>query len=199
MNMMSGPALHLMAAPDLTWRKHVAGAPDAPTIKQPQSGSAAGYTMTHLKEKRSMKSLIFLAIVLLVILPVGCTPPPTSSSGSGITVTDPWARAAAAGNSAAYMTLRNGGSTADRLIRAESDAATTVELHQTTMEGGMMKMAPVDGIAVPAGGQVELKPGGLHVMLIGLKRELKAGEKLTLKLYFEKAGAQEIEAVVRQP
>jgi copper(I)-binding protein len=96
------------------------------------------------------------------------------------------------------MILRNGGATADRLIKAESDVAGAVELHKTTMEGNMMKMAPVDGILLPAQGQAELKPGGLHVMLIGLKRELKAGDKLKLKLHFEKAGVQEIEAEVRK-
>lgn len=148
-----------------------------------------------------MKPLTFAMIGLLTVLLVlaGCTPLPQTDAGGGITVTDAWARAAAAGNSAAYMILRNAGPAPDRLIRAESEVAAAVELHQTTMEGGMMKMAPVDGIAVPAGGQAELKPGGLHVMLIGLKRELKAGDKLKLKLHFEKAGAQEIEAEVRQP
>jgi hypothetical protein len=77
--------------------------------------------------------------------------------------------------------------------------ANVVELHKTTMEGNMMKMAPVENIEIPAQGQAELKPGGLHVMLIGLKRELKPDEKIRLKLHFEKAGAQEVEAVVRKP
>lgn len=146
-----------------------------------------------------MKPLTYLMIGLLTALLVGCTAPPAPAApAGGIVVTDAWARAAATGNSAAYMTLRNTGPAADRLIRAESDVATAVELHQTSMEGGMMKMAPVDGIALPAGERVELKPGGLHVMLIGLQRELKAGEKLKLKLYFEQAGAQEIAVEVRK-
>ena len=118
-----------------------------------------------------MKPLTCLMIGLLTALLVGCTAPPAPAApAGGIVVTDAWARA----------------------------AATAVELHQTSMEGGMMKMAPVDGIALPAGERVELKPGGLHVMLIGLQRELKAGEKLKLKLYFEQAGAQEIAVEVRK-
>jgi len=97
------------------------------------------------------------------------------------------------------MILRNGGETADRLVKAESDVAEAVELHKTIMEGSMMQMAPVEHIEVPAKGQAELKPGGLHVMLIGLKHELKPGEKIKLKLQFEKAGMQEVEAEVRKP
>jgi copper(I)-binding protein len=145
-----------------------------------------------------MKHLVFLAVILLMVLAGACASAPSASSGAGITASDVWARAAATGNSAAYMILRNNGAAADRLIKAESDVAGTVELHKTTMEGGMMKMAPVDGIEIPAQGQAELKPGGLHVMLIGLKRELKAGEKFKLKLHFEKAGVQESEAEVRK-
>jgi copper(I)-binding protein len=144
-----------------------------------------------------MKLKVLLLAGLCLGLVAACVPAP-SGGAAGIVAADAWARAAATGNSAAYMTLKNGGAAADRLVKAESDVASAVELHKTTMEGGMMKMAPVDGIALPAQGQAELKPGGLHVMLIGLKRELKAGEKLKLKLYFEKAGAQEIEAEVRK-
>ena len=149
-----------------------------------------------------MKLKVLLLAGLCLVLVAACMPTPSGGAGAGgaagIVATDVWARAAATGNSAAYMTLKNGGAAADRLVKAESDVADAVELHKTTMEGGMMKMAPVDGIALPAQGQAELKPGGLHVMLIGLKRELKAGEKLKLKLHFEKAGVQEIEAEVRK-
>ena len=113
-----------------------------------------------------------------------------ASSVAKVQAADVWARAAATGNGAAYMILRNGGDAADRLVKAESDVADAVELHKTIMEGSMMQMAPVENIEVPAKGQAELKPGGLHVMLIGLKHELKPGEKIKLKLQFEKAGMQ---------
>jgi len=123
--------------------------------------------------------------------------PSAGNAPAGLAISEPWVRAAATGNSAAYMLIRNGGTAADRLVKAESDVAAAVELHETKMEGGMMKMAPVEGIAIPATGQVELKPGGLHIMLIGLKRELKAGESVKLTLHFEKAGAREVTAQVR--
>jgi len=159
-----------------------------------------------------MKLKVLLVVGLLAMIVTGCVAPPAASSpqGSGpsagqgagaakVQAADVWARAAATGNSAAYMILRNGGEAADRLLKAESDVADAVELHKSTMDGGMMKMAPVENIEVPAKGQAKLEPGGLHVMLIGLKRELKAGEKIKLKLQFEKAGMQEVEAEVRKP
>lgn len=105
----------------------------------------------------------------------------------------------AGGTSAAYMTLVNTGSTPDALISAATDAAETVELHLSSMDNGVMTMRPVENIEVPANGEVELKPGGLHVMLIGLKQNLEAGDMVTLTLTLENAGEVEIEAPVRQP
>jgi len=125
------------------------------------------------------------------------------SAGSSIRIEDPWARPATMMEgrsvSAVYMVIHNEGAQTDRLVRAESDVSEVVELHQTKMEGGMMKMEPVQAIDVPAGSQVELKPGGLHVMLIGLKRELAVGDRLTVTLYFERAGDLQVQAEVRQP
>jgi periplasmic copper chaperone A len=155
-----------------------------------------------------VKPKILLVAGLLVVILGGCVASPAASSpqgsgqGPGVAkaqAADAWARAAPTGNSAAYMILRNGSDTADRLLKVESDVADAVELHKSTMDGSMMKMEPVDGIDIPAKGQAELKPGGFHVMLIGLKRELKPDEKIKLKLQFEKAGTQEVEAVVRKP
>lgn len=103
------------------------------------------------------------------------------------------------GNSAAYMILVNPGSQADRLLRVESDLANAVELHLSEMKNDVMTMHPVEAIEVPAGGQAELKPGGYHIMLIGLKRELKPGDKVTFTLVFEKAGALTVEVEVRAP
>ena len=97
-----------------------------------------------------------------------------------------------------YMTLVNEGRGADRLIGAQTDVGTTAELHQTTMEGAVMKMKPVsNGIEIPAGGQVELKPGGYHMMLINLRRNLKLGDRFAVTLKFEKSGTMTVEAEVR--
>ncbi|MFN3374522.1 MAG: copper chaperone PCu(A)C [Chloroflexus sp.] len=101
--------------------------------------------------------------------------------------------------SAAYMVLENKGSTADAIVKAESDVAKTVELHNVIMENNVMQMRPVEAIEVPANGQVELKPGGFHVMLIGLTRDLKEGEEVLIKLTTRSGQTIEVKAPVRKP
>jgi len=98
---------------------------------------------------------------------------------------------------AAYMLIANSGG-ADKLISASTNVAKTVELHTVIEENGVMQMRPVEGgIEVPASGNVELKPGGYHVMLIGLTKDLKAGDTVDLTLQFEKAGTTTLTAQVR--
>lgn len=103
------------------------------------------------------------------------------------------------GNSAIYMVIHNDGGVADRLVGAVVEVARTVELHQTKVEGGMARMMPVPGIDVPAKGRTELKPGGLHVMLIGLKRDLTAGQKIPVTLKFQRSGEIRLTVEVRAP
>jgi len=168
-----------------------------------------------------------LVIVLLLALPAACgtgTPDTTTENGAGadgITVRDPWVRAMAAGGnmemdagegamsddtgemdhggstSAAYMTLVNGSATADALISAATDAAEVVELHTVIMEENVMRMRPVEQIEVPANGETELRPGGFHVMLIGLQRDLNVGDTVDLTLTFENAGEITVSATVQ--
>jgi copper(I)-binding protein len=101
------------------------------------------------------------------------------------------------GNGAVYVTLTNAGAQADSLVSASSDAAQTVELHEAKNEGGVMKMRPVQAIPVPANGKTELKPGGYHIMLMGLKHDLKPGEKVAVTLKFERGGEMRVEAPVK--
>lgn len=117
-----------------------------------------------------------------------------------ITVMHPWARAtpgpAKAG--AGYLGLKNNGTTADRLVKAESNLSKRTELHTHIMEGGVMKMTHVEeGIEVPAGQEVMFEPGGFHVMFMGLKAPFKEGEMLPITLYFEKAGKVDVELAVK--
>ncbi len=108
---------------------------------------------------------------------------------SDITIEAPWARASAgkARAGAAFMTINNKGA-ADKLIAAKSDISQRVELHTHLRENGMMKMRQVPFVGVPAGGAAMLKPGGYHVMFMGLKAPLKKGGSFPLTLVFEKAG-----------
>jgi len=107
---------------------------------------------------------------------------------------DAWIRATPAVG-AGYLVIANGGA-ADKLLGASSDAASAVELHTHKMEGDVARMRQVDDVAVPAGQKVEFKPGGLHLMLMGLKRPLKNGDQVAIKLRFEKAGEVPVNFVV---
>lgn len=112
-----------------------------------------------------------------------------------------WARPSVQGQAAGGGFLKiTGGATADRLVSATAGVSKTVELHTMVMDGDVMRMRQIDGIDVPAGKTVELKPGGLHVMFIGLHKPLKVGDSFPLTLRFEKAGEQKIEVkVMTQP
>ena len=106
-----------------------------------------------------------------------------------ITIGHPYARATAAGQASGggYLKLENKGAD-DKLLSASADVAASVELHSMSMEGDVMRMRQVDGVALPKGKTVELKPGALHIMLVGLKAPLKDGDKFPMQLRFEKAG-----------
>lgn len=113
-------------------------------------------------------------------------------------VKDAWARATAQGapNGAAYMTFMGKGAS-DVLLSASADVSKIVELHMHIMENGVAKMRPVSSIAIPATGKVEMVPGGLHVMFLGLKEPLKEGASFPLKLTFEQGGETTVTVHVR--
>ncbi|NKC34421.1 copper chaperone PCu(A)C [Falsiroseomonas selenitidurans] len=109
-----------------------------------------------------------------------------------------WSRAAGAGRvGAGFLTIRNTGSTADRLVSARADAARTVELHTHLRENGIMRMRPVEAIDLPPGETVTLQPGGLHLMLIDLTQALNTGETVPVTLVFEKAGTMQVRLAVQ--
>lgn len=99
--------------------------------------------------------------------------------------------------SAAYLTLRNAGAETERLLQASSPAADRVSLHVSLMEGGTMRMRPVDRLDIPAGETVTMEPGsGLHLMLEGLHEPLRDGASVPMTLTFERAGAVQVAAEV---
>lgn len=118
-----------------------------------------------------------------------------------LTIDHPWARATAPGapNGAVYFTLENEGAEADRLLGASGEVAERIELHQHLHEDGVMKMREVaGGIALPAKSEVAFAPGGLHVMLLGLKQPLAAGSAFPLRLRFERAGEVDVQVEVEK-
>lgn len=122
---------------------------------------------------------------------------PAAKAGD-IQILMPFARATPARVGGAFMTLKNDGHGADRLLKAASPVAESVELHTHVKDGDVMRMRAVEAIPVAAHGSTALAPGGYHIMLIGLKQPLKAGERFALTLTFEKAGAVTLEVPVQQ-
>jgi len=159
-----------------------------------------------------------VALLATSLLLAGCG----GAAGSGVQAEDVWARPAMAmargaaaeaqpaghmaggmaapGTGAVFMRLVNNGPEADRLLGGKTSVAETVEIHETAMEGEIMKMRMLpDGLELPAGGEVLLKPGGYHIMLIGLQDDLQPGDTFDLELQLEKAGPLTVKAEVREP
>ncbi len=117
-----------------------------------------------------------------------------------ITVTNAMARASltpTATSGAVYLSVKNAGASDDRLLSISTPAAASTMIHETTIVDDVMKMRMVDGGLVIAAGQtVEMKTGGTHVMLMGLKAALKRGESIGLELVFEKAGVVKVDVPV---
>lgn len=146
----------------------------------------------------------FPSLLSATALALACAAAPLAAqtaAQSGIEVGQPWTRATAAGQGVGggYLSLHNPGKSSDRLLGASSPAAERVELHRMAMEGDVMRMRPVESIDLPPGGRVELKPGGLHLMLMGLKQPLEAGKTVPLTLRFEKAGEVPVRLQVQAP
>ncbi len=100
-------------------------------------------------------------------------------------------------NTAGYMTIVNSGPAADRLVSAECACARRVEIHVSHVMNGMAMMMPATTVEAPAGGLVAFRPGGYHLMVMGLKAQLKDGESQAVTLKFAHAGAVRVSFVAR--
>lgn len=117
-----------------------------------------------------------------------------------IEIVDPWVRATAPGAPTAggFVTLRNTGAAADRLVSVSTDAVAEAQIHEMKMDGDVMRMRQlVDGLALPAGGSVALAPGGYHLMLTQPRAPIVAGQTLRMRLTFARAGAVDVAFPVR--
>jgi len=113
-----------------------------------------------------------------------------TADAKSIVIDHPWARATPAGakTGAAYMTLINNGSSGERLLAAKTPVADSVQFHSVSEENGVSRMREMRAVEVPPGGKVTFSPGGMHIMVVGLKQPLKEGQTFPLRLTFEKAG-----------
>ncbi len=141
-----------------------------------------------------MKKLL-VTLTALLTLTFSCLATAKDYKAGDVMVKQPWARATLGQvkNGASFLTLHNMGAEDDKLVAAAGTAAKRIELHSHTMVDGVMKMREVEGgIPVAAGSMVELKPGGFHIMMMGITAPLKEGEMFPLTLTFEKAGSVDI-------
>lgn len=134
-----------------------------------------------------IKALPFAAAVLAL----------ASAAHAAPTVQAAWSRPAAQGTiGAGFMTLANPGTKPDALVAVESPGARQVQLHQSSMSGGMASMKAVASIPVPAGGRVALAPGGYHLMFMGLSKAQKVGDSLPATLVFASGARVKVSFVV---
>ena len=140
-----------------------------------------------------------LAVLMtLWTVPAGADEP--AAKGGALRIESAWARptAPAAANGAAYFVIHDEGKEPDKLVRAGTPVAKVAELHTHLVEGNVMRMRPVEAIEVHPGTPTVLQPGGLHVMLMGLKAPLKEGERFPLTLTFEKAGEVTVDVTIQR-
>jgi copper(I)-binding protein len=144
--------------------------------------------------KLTFEILVALALTIAAILALA-----PGVLANDVMVMDAFARASAtpqASSAVAYITLVNNGAQADRLVSVATDKATIAHLHNTKSLNGITSMETVNILDLPPGQTIEMKPGGLHIMLTGLKEPLEKGGKLSLELNFEKAGKMMVQVPV---
>jgi len=144
-----------------------------------------------------MKHNLLGSMLMSAVLGLGLTAQAQVAKVGAIKIEDAYTRATVPGQQVAggFMKIDNKGAT-DLLVSASSPIAGEVQLHEMSMEGNVMKMRQVKDIPVPAGGMVELKPGGMHLMFMNIKAPLASGETVPVKLKFAKAGEVEVKMPV---
>jgi len=143
--------------------------------------------------------LVFAAVFFAAYVMSGLGAHAHDITSGDIKISHPWARAslaAKARNGVSYMTIHNSGTGSDRLIGVSTHIADRAELHAHEIKSSVMKMRALDAIDVPSGGMVEFKPGGLHIMLFGLKTPLIKGRSFPMRLKFESAGEIDLMVVI---
>jgi len=149
-----------------------------------------------------MKKAITAFATAAVLLGASVASFATDYTLGDLVIENPRARATPPGApvSGGYMMIRNNGAEADRLIGGSAPFAGKVEIHEMAMEGDVMKMRQLEnGLEIPAGGMVTLKPGGFHVMFMQMKEQLQEGTTQKVTLQFEKAGEIEVDVDVQSP
>lgn len=148
---------------------------------------------------RSFRRSLRRLLALLGALAIGAGVVGCSSGSTSLEMHDPWIRppTAPGAPAAGYLTIANTGTARETLVGARSAIATSVEVHETSTDGGMAGMHPIDRLEIEPGATVTLEPGGYHLMLMGVQA-LVVGDTVEITLEFEKSGPMTIEFVVRE-
>jgi len=143
-----------------------------------------------------MKVIKLVSILLLATLLISAC-----GASRSMNVQNIWARPASVGeNGAAYFVIENNTAKADTLLSVSSDIATATEVHMSMADGnGVMSMQMQESTLIPAKELVEFKPGGLHVMFVNLKQDLRVGDTIVLTLNFKELGSITVEVPVQEP
>lgn len=139
------------------------------------------------------RRLAILALPLILLFATGGT-----ATGK-LAITSAWARATApgAGMGAVYLRIENGSTKSDRLLKVSTTVAASASVHQTEIVDDVARMHEVAMLHVAPGEKIDFAPGGLHIMLMGLKKPLVAGQKFALEMLFEVSGSREVVVAVR--
>lgn len=137
---------------------------------------------------------LYFVLTMLVSMLLAC-----SKQASEINITDNWVRATAEGQDvgAAYMTITSASDTS--LVKVESSASDSIEIHSMSMENGIMKMRMLEQLDLKAKTPNKLAPGGFHLMLFDLKNPLKAGETVSFSLHFKNEAGKETLVTISSP
>jgi copper(I)-binding protein len=138
-----------------------------------------------------MRKIIAISFGLVLMAVAGSPMRAEDAKAGDLVISQAWSRATPNGAKigAGYFTIENKGATADKLVGVSGDVSPRIEVHEMSMNNGVMKMRPVDGgLTIDPGKTVKLAPSGYHLMIMDLKSPLKQGDKLPLTLQFEKAG-----------
>lgn len=152
-----------------------------------------------------MRSALKIVVPTLTLLLLAVPATAAEHHGAGhpkvgsIIVEQAWARASLTANGAAYVSVHNTGKTTDRLVGIRTPVAKRAELHTHLMENGIVRMRPLKAIELSPGAPAAMRPGGDHIMLMGLTRKLKRGERFPVTLRFARAGEVTVMVTVMGP
>lgn len=144
-----------------------------------------------------MQKIILALCVIVFGLPAMAAP--VEFKTASLTISDPFSRATNGENGAVFLKMENSTDTPIKLVKATGDVAKVIELHTHIQEGDVFRMREVDSMEIPAEGAIKLKPGGLHIMLLGLEKSLRQGGKFPLTLTFDNGETLDITVPIRSP